>query len=59
MNKKFALTQEPTDLVVSIHLQNLMNTYGEEKIREVLTELFSIDIPKDEEIEAYLQKSGQ
>lgn len=59
MNKKeFPLSQEPVDRIVTVHMGNLFETYGEDEVRKALTELFSIELPSDKDIEEYLEKSS-
>jgi hypothetical protein len=57
MNQKreFPLTQEPVDLILSIHMRNLFATYGEDQVRTALKELFDISMLSKEELEAILE----
>lgn len=34
------LDEEPIDYILTVHIQNLVNTYGEEYVRYFLEELF-------------------
>lgn len=38
------VNEMPADVAISLHIQNLMETYGEAKIRNSLKELFSIEV---------------
>lgn len=41
--KDFFLNDCPIDMVISIHMRNMMATYGEQKVRNTLKELFDVD----------------
>lgn len=38
--KKFRLEEAPVAFVVSVHIRNMMATYGEKAVKEVFSELF-------------------
>lgn len=40
--KKFKLADNPVDYILSVHVRNLMATYGEQKVRTSLKEMFSL-----------------
>lgn len=39
-SKEFALSHSPLSYIVSVHMQNLMLTYGETKVKKIIKELF-------------------
>lgn len=39
-NKKFALMDSPDAYVVSVHMRNMMATYGEARVKDIVKELF-------------------
>lgn len=39
-NYKFKLSNSPHAYIISVHIRNLMYTYGEEYVREVMRTLF-------------------
>lgn len=44
--REFALANEPQAYVISVHIRNMMATYGEEYVRSVMKELFLTEQPK-------------
>lgn len=38
----FALANEPVDMQISVHMRNMFATYGEDKVRASLGELFGM-----------------
>lgn len=45
-NNKFQLTDKVDAYVVSLHIRNLMNTYGKENVQEIIKVLFLEDQKK-------------
>lgn len=45
--KKFALSENPVDYILSVHVRNLMATYGEEKVRQSMKDLFLTETKKN------------
>lgn len=44
--KPFPLQSEPADFQISVHIQNLFTTFGEEKVRQSMKELFGMTTRK-------------
>lgn len=42
--KKFKLADNPVDYILSVHVRNLMATYGEEKVKSSIKELFFAEV---------------
>lgn len=44
--REFELANKPQAYVISVHIRNMMATYGEEYVRSVMKELFLTEQPK-------------
>lgn len=44
--EKFGLNESPDAYVISVHIQNMMATFGEERTRSIIQELFLTKVPK-------------
>lgn len=44
--REFLLTNKPIVYIISVHIHNMMATYGEEYVRSVIKELFLTEQPK-------------
>ena len=43
---KFHLSESPDAYVISVHIQNMMASFGEERVRSIIKELFLTKAPK-------------
>jgi hypothetical protein len=39
-NRAFKLSESPEAYIVSLHVRNLINTYGQETVQKIINELF-------------------
>lgn len=50
--EKFKLSDSPDAYVISVHIQNMMATFGEERTRSIIKELFLTEAPKKQRKQA-------
>ena len=48
-NKKFPMEYDPVDYVISVHIRNLVETFGKDKVKEIFTDLFNFDKKENEQ----------
>jgi len=40
---------DPVDYVISVHIRNLVETFGKDKVKEIFTDLFNFDKKENEQ----------